>query len=73
MLTCSLEVEIAAIALAMERAAHYYSFTTMKKEHEELFILSDSKSAINRTSAGYRPSCTPFGNIAASVFLKGQC
>jgi len=47
MLTCSLEVETAAIALAMERAAHYYSFTTMKKEHEKLFVLSDSKSAIN--------------------------
>jgi len=47
MLTCSLEVEIAAIALAMELAAHYYSFTTMKKEHEKLFILSDSKSAFN--------------------------
>jgi len=37
MLTCSLEVEIAAIALAMERAAHYYFFTTMKKEHEKLW------------------------------------
>ena len=40
-------MEIVTIALAMERAAHYYSFTTIKKEREKLFILSDSKCAIN--------------------------
>jgi len=48
MYTCSLESEIAVIALAMERAADHYTWHCKQTLSEEkLFILTDCNAAIN--------------------------
>ena len=39
--TCSHDLEVESIVLAMENAPKYYNFTSVKKQHEALFILSD--------------------------------
>jgi len=45
--TCSHDMEVESIVLAMKNALKYYNSTAEKKQHEDLFILSDCQAAID--------------------------
>jgi len=45
--TCSHDMEVESVVLAMENALKYYNSTAEKKQHEALFILSDCQAAID--------------------------
>jgi len=45
--TCSHDMEVESIVLAMENALKYYNSTSVKKQHKALFILSDCQAAID--------------------------
>ena len=45
--TCSHDMEVESIVLAMKNALKYYNSTAEKKKHEDLFILSDCQAAID--------------------------
>ena len=45
--TCSHYMEVESIVLAMKNALKYYNSTAEKKQHEDLFILSDCQAAID--------------------------
>ena len=45
--TCSHDMEVESIVLAIENALKYYNSTAVKKQHEALFILSVCQAAID--------------------------